>query len=501
METVLQVTNQLEMLTDIEFATFINTYGRQRITNLIFEHYHNQLTQIEAINDLKHSFVPEVNKLNDQIRQIIRSRKNKPKQPQQYKLDTICNEMISYISSYLDLPNILNFEKCSRSIFIGTRSPIPSRKFDTYHFNDFWNFFHKTKSIYHWNRFKVSNELNMDVSKCFKQSELNYPNNPIQQYKLHNILTKHPILKDMKLEKLSITFQTQWMGYIGYLEDFTHDIKNCNLSNLTHFKLEIIHPMHCLPEDLEKFLNIINSKSPKLKFVECIADCFFDNIPICVEKIKGISIALSCDGEAGTVDSSNLESIHDVWGLAFNSNFGNLNEICFNSGSRIFDIDYNVIKTQMFPYLKRLHFTADHDRIIEDKILEKLQLFLQSRYIHYICVKVKNSKNLKAVIKLLLVGVNSVGTERMKIKIMLTNIDNDDIDHDVLRLINKLNNQFKDFMLIFVFGGESKSIIIDSLCNSLKDKYLIQCLEITHGIYNGMFVCSNKTCAINGYRE
>ena len=59
--------------------------------------------------------------------------------------------MISNLSSFLPVDDKLNFEKCSRRMFIGSRSPTSIISMDDYNFTECVKFYDRFNTIYIWN--------------------------------------------------------------------------------------------------------------------------------------------------------------------------------------------------------------------------------------------------------------------------------------------------------------------------------------------------------------
>eukprot|EP01083_Nonionella_stella_P307455 1080582_1 len=131
MEELINFRLQIDLLNDKEFLTFIQSFKRVHLTNLLFAYFQYQLINTKHYHQWQQEVLPNIHTMMGQIQNIIDSR-DKPIEDKQNKinLDDLPMVMISSISSFLDFKDTLKFEKTNRNIFIGTRSPISIKSLD-----------------------------------------------------------------------------------------------------------------------------------------------------------------------------------------------------------------------------------------------------------------------------------------------------------------------------------------------------------------------------------
>eukprot|EP01083_Nonionella_stella_P150942 481629_1 len=128
MDQLIRYSQNAVDLDDKEFMKLTRDIGRDRLQNLMFNGLHNEL-QRNLLTNLK--------EINEMISKIQESRienavepefdddkdmKPDENQSQPIHLADLASVIISEISSYLQFTDVLHFEKCNRSIFIGSRS-------------------------------------------------------------------------------------------------------------------------------------------------------------------------------------------------------------------------------------------------------------------------------------------------------------------------------------------------------------------------------------------
>eukprot|EP01084_Bolivina_argentea_P011868 22230_1 len=75
MEHLIQLRQSIELLNDEEFPQFITAVlGKDKLTDIIFNHFLRKLTNVDTINALTTDLIPTIQQINDKITTIIQSR-------------------------------------------------------------------------------------------------------------------------------------------------------------------------------------------------------------------------------------------------------------------------------------------------------------------------------------------------------------------------------------------------------------------------------------------
>ena len=240
MEHLLKFKTGIDSLNDKEMKKVINSLSRQYLTDLLFKYFHSQLKNGESFGHLNNMIIPEMQTFHNKISQQIQARKCESKQGddidddleqemEPIHFDEIPSVIISAISSFMEFDQLLNLEKCSKVIFIGTRSPIslkelPSKyttklikylKDDTVH--------HKYSHFY---RFRAIKKFTLNITDYFKYDE-DDGDDPEYEYKLNDI----PFWNQLEILKISDEYEFDWDESDDFMHDFLADLVSLDLKD------------------------------------------------------------------------------------------------------------------------------------------------------------------------------------------------------------------------------------------------------------------------------
>eukprot|EP01084_Bolivina_argentea_P293844 505486_1 len=180
MEDLIRLRSGFEKLSDTEIVHLVKSFGKNNFASILFKYFLNELQSIDKCDDIdnKLSRVHQLNKIigdtirsreehNDQEsneqQQINEQQPNKMSRVKMLKLDQLPDVILSHVSSFFKLENLLNFEKSNRSIFIATRSPISLLHLSDDYYFKLHQFSTINNSIYNFHRFKLLKTLNIYI--------------------------------------------------------------------------------------------------------------------------------------------------------------------------------------------------------------------------------------------------------------------------------------------------------------------------------------------------
>eukprot|EP01084_Bolivina_argentea_P057882 105702_1 len=124
MQDLIRLQQGIDTLSDNEFLKLIETFGKHKFGLILFKYFHDKLQRIEKYQDIDNG-LSTVNTINNMIADIVTCRESDSStthyqisKQKRLKLDELPSAIISHISSFINFTNILNFEKCNRSIFV-----------------------------------------------------------------------------------------------------------------------------------------------------------------------------------------------------------------------------------------------------------------------------------------------------------------------------------------------------------------------------------------------
>eukprot|EP01084_Bolivina_argentea_P272047 463093_1 len=346
METLLQFKTRMDQLDQIEFIDLIKTCDmKELISCSLFQYFHNKLNSTKSLKEIQNTIIPQIQKINDNMFAIITRREDEcVTESAALNLNELPAVMISSISSFLPFSDVLNLEKCNKSIFIGTRSSVSSYSLSSYS-SKLIEYVKITNNIFHWYRFKSGGsikefQLEMDDYYQWDSNEeyLEYG------YKLCNI----PIWNDLEQLTISTTFSIE-ENCMEFFTQMLNDFSTFNLSKLKTIKIT------------EKFYNdtsyimstILKMKEKKLLNVEFIYvewdDC--SNIEILPDGLRGFAV----NDPICSNPPQNIESLHgDTVEMLIKKRciLNNLREICLGFTSQLI-IDF--INKQNLQKLQRIN--------------------------------------------------------------------------------------------------------------------------------------------------
>eukprot|EP01084_Bolivina_argentea_P275587 470032_1 len=452
----------------------------------------------------------------DNTTEIIRSREtqNDTNEPHT-NMDTLPNVLISSISSFLTFTDILNLEKCNRSIFIGTRSPISIQKIDSITIGRCIKYSDEYQRESNWNRFKSITEISINIHDCFEfkqDSAYDYYDyvgadyqklTPIHQHKLKHL----PIWSNLKT--LNIYWDTNnWeynahSDYVKVFSDFMLDLKTCDISNVSKVcaKADLLSDENEFA-DINEFLDIF----PSLQYVD------FALIPPNNFGFKHLKWPLRIKGMAVDRDdiilsnvlktNTMLESFYKPNGfvIPIDAQLNNLKEISLRDAVKS---DIDMLLSKDLKYLQRIYLKyrrRSGDDIKTDEI-KSIELLYKLKSLN--CIHICGDNDIVHLMIKILCNVfndnkNVLGNRCIKIKFEKYGILTKEITECLLNLVNILNKNVSHFMIIWVICDDlnfNSSLVFKDMIEKQKEHLTIDWIK------HSKFVISNKGCNISGYKE
>ena len=202
MEELIRFRTRIDLLSKQEFIAFISSQDHEYLINTFFNSYLYQFITMKNAPEFDRKLV-NIQQMTANIDKIIHQRdKNQQtypqnddeddddmdlsKHPQSTKLDQLALSLISHVSGYLQLTDLLSFELVSRNIFIGSRSPIIPQIMLYDQFVKCLEFSNNTRRIYNWYRFKNIKSISLPLEHTFNQ----YYN--VKRPRLNNKIRRDP---------------------------------------------------------------------------------------------------------------------------------------------------------------------------------------------------------------------------------------------------------------------------------------------------------------------
>ena len=371
MDQLLRLNTSFDTLSNQEFKGFMDTIDKKTLTLFVFNHFQFQLKKA-TILEINNRILPEIQKLNNQIADIIRSREDESQDVEgapfeATKFDGLPSSIISHISSFMNFDGLIKFEKCNKHIFIAARLYTSLSTFCSPYSGKLIKYVRQTGIVYHWNRFKSIHGFEMNIEACFttKYHGVTDPENVSIIY--HCNLQTMPFWSQLK--RLIIYQEREYVDGLGieskmesfpmFTEDLQVQLKN---SNLITFKDETYW-------QLGQYLllnNIDFVYSHRMRG---------DMTKMC--QLKGIGG--NEGGQDITINGHKMESIHFGNGdmrplIEKEVKLDNLKEICIVFSNKN-DIDF--LNKQKLDKLERIHI---HCHTIDDSQKRKFKSF---RRIHF----------------------------------------------------------------------------------------------------------------------
>eukprot|EP01084_Bolivina_argentea_P129854 229307_1 len=501
------------------------SFDRHSILKILFNTLH------EEINNNK---INNVNKMNDIITEIIASRNiyAVTKEEDDFnheiinnnnlnaleidnkkiclKLCDIPSDLLFNISSYLTFKEILQFETCNRSIFIGARSsksPISS-----INPNEF------IKLV----AFCQNNELYAERSKRFKSisldcSDLVECENDINSdeylsikgltYKWNNLVFKY--IKTLEIECESNS----------EIKEILLHLKDCkDLSNIRTLKLHHGDAPDSVIHNL--LLTIIKTKL-NLEYFEYLVHNLEDVSLFELEwvsKLKGIAVN---DGNANdnkmkmySFLGNKLQSFHNKASKItedINGKLDMVKELCLSLW--YFKCEIEILLKQNWITLKRLHLIdADYIGIDDDENIKTLTQLLMNKLVQsveYLCLDRIEEDGCSEILNILTQSLKHHNGYQLKIRInAMSGEDVNIIVKHLDSLIKALSTTCSNWMFILkelIIPGTS-GVILDFLLETMKQIYCVRVKKHTKKLYIEDYYeytieINNNGCNINGYHE
>ena len=468
MEHIIRFGKMLDLLTAEEFITFINSQLQNQLKNIFIKSFLFQFVTMKNPSQFENTVI-NIEQMICQINDLIHLRKeNKKSQESQFKckqLDALPLPLISNISSFLNLIELLSFELVNKSIIIGTRTPIVPQTMNSFTFQRCLSFSNDYKCIYNWYRFKDIQMIQIPLQTIFNEYYTD-EDGDVNSLKGRDItlFRRLPIFYNIKQLAL-ISDDSKGEYYSRWL--FGNLLKKQNIfSSLKYLSTE----------DSDTTQNLIHLL-PQLHGYGVEADCLERKIAetFCIDKFK------SFHGGCTDIDLlKQYSEIQEMCLLLFDylvlHFFVHLREI-------LLFYDY-------WPKLKRICIRLDKPPI---KPLPPNYPYIFLGYVECLEIKCGNHDILKFMLNLL-VKVH-VFNDTMNIKIRISSCG-DFIDEEIVdliyRFINQLYKEFHHFML---------SLLIKDVNNSLLDIQNNNDYLVNSDDTNGYCYISNNECLLSGYRD
>eukprot|EP01084_Bolivina_argentea_P011869 22231_1 len=491
MEHLIQLRQSIELLNDEEFPQFITAVlGKDKLTDIIFNHFLRKLTNVDTINALTTDLIPTIQQINDKITTIIQSRAKDDEISQNtpLKLQYQPSVILSHIASFLSFDENIKFEQCSRSIFMSVRSmcmymhEIPKNQFEKC--MKFSN--ESNGKMYHWYRFHFINNISIKSNECVYSNWGNL-SSLFQQTKTLNLncwsvddIDQHPLINS---------------------KDFLQQLNMCSWSNVNTFKFindDDAEGLICFDGTfLDGVMSAVN-KNKNLQYFHLQwgissyeGSVIFTNYDW-VPQLKGIAINLDDEQNESVLLSNiypsignNLLSFHKTvseFTSDINGKFDKLNEICLPWSSNKSNIE--ILMKQNLSKLKRIHFNCNglevEDRN-DHKIFMGLLLKKIIKYVDYINIDACGDKaNHLDMLHNLSNMMQNIRKPHLKLSIYFMSCGEheyniDDIGAALLKLINMLHrncNGFEFNCLHYQQTGANDSV--QRLLEKIKNKFVVE---------------------------
>ncbi len=465
----------------------------------------------------KNSNNSEVDKINNLLKLIIRSRKNKPKVTDTFniKLDKIPKVLIGVVASFLPQKNYYNFNQCNRSIYIACNNPILLKQL--YLERVHWLSYPNIK------RYQSLNSLHIDVAAFnIINNSLLYSDKFIYNLQKIKLFGWNDNCTDVKL-----FVKPKWFDLHRVNKLCLHDFG----LNVDRFNPDILY-------DILKTFKYIN-------YLECVSVWFRNNL----EKNKLINIGLNLKSlyiqSADIITYTLIDTFNkniNILGLQYNLDFHEYNFICdFTKFSFIklqelelltpcLKVYNDIIKTTeniikvfiMFNEKKRTVYnefdidfwetSSKQSPVYDVNLLIQMVEYLITKciYLNNITLQYSSWKYINDILNSIIGNISIKNISKcMKIQIIINSEEKKlsynilcNICRNIIQLIKNLYKQYIYFMFIFKFNH---SKIVNSRWEKL-DCMFKSCSEINNNLiifkkFQKKIVFMNKNCNINGYKN
>eukprot|EP01084_Bolivina_argentea_P184759 318661_1 len=413
MEELLQLNTSMKCLTSDEFSSWIQSFNQKQISSFIFQSILNQIENAKKTSEIQLtiSFTKE---LNNTAKEIINARpkcETKNDVSSITKFNKISYTTISKIASFLDFKSVFNFEKCSKSIYIGTRSPLSLYKMNEYYFGKCVKYAQANKSIYYFHRFQNINTICLEVMDFYVQDN----DSELTKYAAIS-LNDIPIWNNLK--DITINYVYGWWGDYG-MSEFEHKLQRCNRSNIQTLRIICSCVLH---DNLRKLF-------PRVRFLdfdETEKDSYVYEEYILPPDLKGLALNITGDDVAFTEWKRTefqkipyLESLHVMdFDESILNKCLNVKEICLKLCTAQ---DIELFASQNLPQLQRVYIDLSngfYEGSI-DSFQNAFRMLFRVDTINYICIKINHMNGLKQIITLLINHYRTINEmKRMKIHII-----------------------------------------------------------------------------------
>eukprot|EP01084_Bolivina_argentea_P043327 79827_1 len=422
MEKLIQFHELLDSLSPDEYQELLNDIlkeNRDLFTTLLFYHFQNQ-DSITSTSQL------DINAINAKAVEIINSRQANNSFIERGKgcnigntftFERLSDDLLAKISSNLSLPDYINFEKCSRRIFVVLRTTpmaMSSVSLTTCDMKKYYEFLQQNPSNKYGNRFKAITNIHLNF-------ENHHDYDTIKLLKMFNSIVRWESVESLDIFAMDISVQKiaeiiQKCANIKYLQLYMDDINNVNWTD----PLYKLQPMKTL---------------------------------------KGLKI-YPCDVSLIDVVSKQLESLHveyPIWQISKIFSFNNLKEVCVIVEPGMLDRLIAIANSSKM--LERINVSFDGGSILDLKN-DDVKNVLSLSSIRYLCmVGYLNESECLRVINALIYALSEKQRPIMKIRLRPFNVsaknfvsnNDEELYQSIIKLINIANQNIDDFMFILDF--------------------------------------------------
>lgn len=497
MEKIIQFRKGIDSLDDEEYKR-CTTWFKDSLLSLLFNAF---------CNELKEEKMDNINKMNEIITKIIRSRNDEDEDDEDIdieaedeeienvkdiKLDELPSDILPEIVSYLEFDERLQFEKSNRSIFIDIRSSKVA--IHPLHHNQF-----KKLVRFYYDNPKEGNLRKLRIFKSLRMDCRDFEEYLGIKYKWNNFDLLHYI------ESLQINFDDP-----SYLKLLLSDLNECDdLSNIKMLRLNGEEDITF--DDLFNLKSIITNKL-KLEYFECSG--WFDHDVTFLHndwfsKLKGISI--NDHNEQHVVMESvhsamghKLESFHQEYIMTDNMN-GKMNELKeFCLSWYLNEKEIKILIKQNMKNLKRIYFKDSEMNLhgFDDESVENMELFFN---------KIMKTAEYPTsdLFDILIKSLKNTKKKTLKIRIDAMKLEDNNVNNinemiaNLKELITVLNTNISHWMLIVHHLQIPTSNELDGFLSSILSKHHVKSnkTKSKEGGNKYNVVINNEGCDINGYQE
>ena len=405
--------------------TFFNSLVFQFITMKDSSVYDTNLIQIQEmianIDNIIHSRDHQQQTYSQNDHDILKdvAAIKHPHSRQSIKLSQLASPLISHISNYLELSDILSFELVSRNILIGSRSPISSHIMLYDQFQKCLEFSNNTKFVYNWYRFKNVQSLYLHLQHTFNEyyHVAQATNDPkLRKGRDIEMFRKLPIFKNLK--HLGLHYDDEDGNY--FCKWLFGDLLNTDcFPNLEYLSIKSLRIQQNDP---------MASLLPQLQGLSvdalCLSDYIADNISM--DKITAFQ------GGEGDLQQLITRRAHQI------------EECCLCCATNMFSELF--LQLESFPDLKRvcLHF---HENMPVN-IQEQSDIYFGG--LKYIVISCTNYNDLECVLDMFLNPDLNFDHDSNTIKMRIIAPDqviSMRIKNKIIRVVDFLNSEYEHVML------------------------------------------------------